>query len=103
MNCTVIGLGEAGAIYASALLRAGHQVTGYDPVVTSAPAGVGLAPSAAAACAEADVVLVLTGAGAARPVAAECLPAMPSGEPATYCSPTSRSSDRSSHSAKPPR
>jgi 3-hydroxyisobutyrate dehydrogenase len=89
MNCTVIGLGEAGAIYASALLRAGHQVTGYDPVVTSAPAGVGLAPSAAAACAEADIVLVLTGAGAARHVAAECLPAMPAG--ACYADLTSSS------------
>ena len=89
MNCTIIGLGEAGAIYASALLRAGHRVTGYDPVVTTAPAGVELAPSAAAACADADAVLVLTGAGAARPVAAECLPAMRKG--ACYADLTSSS------------
>lgn len=79
MNCTIIGLGEAGAIYATALLAAGHRVTGYDPVVSTAPAGVELAPNAAAACAGADMVLVLTGAGAARPVAADCLPAMQPG------------------------
>ncbi len=74
--CTVIGLGEAGAIYATALVEAGHTVTGYDPVAPTTPAGVIRADSAAEACREADVVLVLTGAGAARAVAAECLPVM---------------------------
>ena len=74
--CTVIGLGEAGAVYATALVAAGHTVTGYDPVAPTTPAGVIRADTAAAACAEADVVLVLTGAGAVRAVAAECLPAM---------------------------
>src|SRR4051812_15711532 len=77
--CTVIGLGEAGAIYATALVQAGHTVTGYDPVAPATPAGVRRAASAAEACRGADVVLVLTGAGAARPVAEECLPAMDEG------------------------
>ncbi|MGW9413575.1 DUF1932 domain-containing protein [Arthrobacter cupressi] len=77
--CTVIGLGEAGAIYASALVAAGHQVTGFDPVAPTTPAGVTRAATAADACRGADIVLVLTGAAAARSVAAECLPVLPEG------------------------
>jgi 3-hydroxyisobutyrate dehydrogenase-like beta-hydroxyacid dehydrogenase len=77
--CTVIGLGEAGATYASALVAAGHSVTGFDPVAPSTPAGVTRAATAAAACAGAEVVLVLTGAAAARSVAQECLPVLPVG------------------------
>ncbi len=77
--CTVIGLGEAGATYAAALTAAGHTVTGFDPVAPTTPAGVTRAATAAEACAGADVVLVLTGAGAARSVAQECLPVLPAG------------------------
>ncbi|MFF2245387.1 DUF1932 domain-containing protein [Arthrobacter sp. NPDC058130] len=77
--CTVIGLGEAGATYAAALVAAGHSVTGFDPVAPATPAGVTRAVTAAAACAGADIVLVLTGAGAARSVAQECLPVLPAG------------------------
>lgn len=77
--CTVIGLGEAGATYAAALTAAGHTVTGFDPVAPTTPAGVTRAATAAEACAGADVVLVLTGAGAARAVARECLPVLPAG------------------------
>lgn len=79
MKCTIIGLGEAGSIYAAALLGAGHDVSGFDPLITAAPHGVNLAGSCAAAAAGADLVLVLTGAGAARPVAADCLPVMSPG------------------------
>lgn len=77
--CTVIGLGEAGATYAAALVAAGHSVTGFDPVAPSTPAGVTRAATAAQACAGADIVLVLTGAAAARSVAQECLPVLPAG------------------------
>ncbi|CAI3803883.1 NAD(P)-dependent oxidoreductase [Pseudarthrobacter sp. MM222] len=77
--CTVIGLGEAGATYAAALVAAGHSVTGFDPVAPSTPAGVNRAATAAEACLGADVVLVLTGAAAARGVARECLPVLPPG------------------------
>lgn len=77
--CTVIGLGEAGATYAAALVAAGHQVTGFDPVAPSTPAGVRRAATAADACAGADIVLVLTGAAAARTVAQECLPVLAPG------------------------
>ncbi|MFF1829244.1 DUF1932 domain-containing protein [Paenarthrobacter sp. NPDC058040] len=77
--CTVIGLGEAGATYAAALVAAGHEVKGFDPVAPEAPAGVARAATAAEACAGADIVLVLTGAAAARSVAAECLPVLAEG------------------------
>ncbi len=73
---TVIGLGEAGATYAAALHAAGHKVTGFDPVAPTTPAGITRAASAAEACAGADIVLVMTGAAAARSVAAECLPVL---------------------------
>ena len=89
--CTVIGLGEAGAAYAAALVAAGHSVTGFDPVAPSNPAGVTRAATAAEACAGADVVLVLTGAAAARSVAQECLPALPAGS--CYADFTSSSPD----------
>ncbi|TLM83635.1 NAD(P)-dependent oxidoreductase [Pseudarthrobacter sp. NamE2] len=87
--CTVIGLGEAGAIYATALVTAGHEVTGFDPVAPATPDGVTRAATAAEACAGADIVLVLTGAAAARAVAEECLPVLPEGS--TYADLTSSS------------
>jgi len=77
--CTVIGLGEAGATYAAALTAAGHKVTGFDPVAPTTPAGVARAATAPEACEGADIVLVMTGAAAARNVAQECLPALPAG------------------------
>lgn len=77
--CTVIGLGEAGATYAAALTAAGHTVTGFDPVATSTPQGVTRAATAAEACTGAGIVLVMTGAAAARSVAQECLPVLASG------------------------
>ncbi|MET1085529.1 MAG: DUF1932 domain-containing protein [Arthrobacter sp.] len=76
---TVIGLGEAGATYAAALTAAGHSVTGFDPVAPATPAGVTRAATAAEACTGADVVLVMTGAAAARSVAQECLPVLDAG------------------------
>ncbi|WP_461186711.1 NAD(P)-dependent oxidoreductase [Arthrobacter sp. Z4-13] len=89
--CAIIGLGEAGATYATALIAKGHTVTGFDPVAPSTPAGVTRAATAAEACAGADVVLVLTGAAAARSVAQECLPALGAGS--TYADFTSSSPD----------
>lgn len=79
MKCALIGLGEVGQTYAAALLEAGHEVTGYDPFINHAPQGAQLAQSAAQAVKDADMVLVLTGAGAAPKVAQECLPVMKPG------------------------
>ncbi|MEU3019020.1 MULTISPECIES: DUF1932 domain-containing protein [unclassified Nocardiopsis] len=69
MRITVIGLGEAGNIYASALTAKGHEVTGFDPGPTDTPDGVHRADSAHAAVAGADLVLVLTSASVAPAVA----------------------------------
>jgi 3-hydroxyisobutyrate dehydrogenase-like beta-hydroxyacid dehydrogenase len=88
-KCTIIGLGEAGAAYAEALAAAGHQVTGFDPVAPSTPRGITRTATAAEACRDADIVLVLTGAAAARSVARECLPVLPTGS--TYADLTSSS------------
>jgi len=87
--CTVIGLGEAGATYAAALAAAGHQVTGFDPVAPTTPEGVIRMATAAEACAGADIVLVMTGAAAARKVAQECLPVL--GDGSVYADFTSSS------------
>lgn len=76
MRAAVIGLGEAGAIYASTLADAGHHVVGYDPFVEGAIPGVGRAKSIADAVEQAAVVLVLTAAGAATIVAAEAFPGL---------------------------
>lgn len=89
--CTIIGLGEAGATYATALTAAGHRVTGFDPVAPTTPAGVTRAATAAEACAGAGIVLVLTGAAAARSVAEECLPVLAAGS--CYADFTSSSPD----------
>ncbi|GAA1651112.1 hypothetical protein MMUR_31090 [Mycolicibacterium murale] len=65
----VIGLGEAGAKYATATVEQGFSVTAFDPAPTETPSGVARAATAAEAVRDADVVLVLTGARASRPVA----------------------------------
>ncbi|MDP9695632.1 UNVERIFIED_ORG: 3-hydroxyisobutyrate dehydrogenase-like beta-hydroxyacid dehydrogenase [Arthrobacter globiformis] len=88
-KCTIIGLGEAGAAYAEALAAAGHEVTGFDPVAPATPAGTQRAATAAEACQGADIVLVLTGAAAARSVANDCLPVLAAGS--TYADFTSSS------------
>jgi 3-hydroxyisobutyrate dehydrogenase len=69
MRITVIGLGEAGSIYATALTGAGHQVTGFDPGPATTPEGVSRAETAPSAVAGADLVLVLTSASVAPAVA----------------------------------
>jgi 3-hydroxyisobutyrate dehydrogenase-like beta-hydroxyacid dehydrogenase len=74
----VLGLGEAGAAIAASLAAAGAEVAGYDPAV-AALATVRCRPSAAAAVADADVVLSLTSAAAAEQVAAAAMPAARSG------------------------
>lgn len=78
MRFAVLGLGEAGSIYAGDLVERGASVTGADPFVTSAPTGVTLAPSIADAVRDAEVVLSLVGSKAAASVLAEALPAMQS-------------------------
>lgn len=68
MHCAIIGLGEAGSRYATALVGAGHTVTAFDPRDVPAPEGVSLAASEAEAVTEADLILVLTSAAVARKI-----------------------------------
>ena len=74
MRCTIIGLGEAGARYATALVELGHQVTGTDPAAPDTPAGVTRVPTVELAVADADVVLVMTSASVAPAVCDAALP-----------------------------
>ncbi|PWV57292.1 MULTISPECIES: NAD(P)-dependent oxidoreductase [Nocardiopsis] len=76
MRITVIGLGEAGNIYATALTGAGHEVTGFDPGPAATPEGVRRADSAHTAVAGAEMVLVLTSASVAPAVADSVLGAL---------------------------
>lgn len=72
----VLGLGEAGSIYAADLARRGVPVTAADPAVTAVPAGVTQAAGIADAVHGADLVLSLVGGAAAGAVLGEALPAM---------------------------
>lgn len=79
LRCAVIGLGEAGGRYAAGLADAGYTVIGFDPAQVDTPDGVHRVGTATEAAKGADIVLVLTGAKAARAVAESCLDALASG------------------------
>ena len=74
MHVAVIGLGEAGSLYAVACVNQDWNVTGFDPFDVPTPDGVTRAATLAEAVAGADVVLGLTGAKAAPAVTKELLP-----------------------------
>lgn len=76
MRVAVLGLGEAGSIYAADLSARGASVRGTDLRVTTAPVGVDRVASVALAVRGADVVLSLVGASSADSVLDEALPAM---------------------------
>lgn len=68
---TVLGLGEAGAIYARGLAEAGFIVHGYDPFVSVQEPGVRQFDTIEDAVSEADAVLSFVGARASESVARE--------------------------------
>jgi 3-hydroxyisobutyrate dehydrogenase-like beta-hydroxyacid dehydrogenase len=76
MRIAVLGLGEAGTIYATDLAAHGAHVAAADPRAAAAPPGVVLAPGTAEAVTGAALVLSLVGARAASAALAEALPAM---------------------------
>jgi 3-hydroxyisobutyrate dehydrogenase-like beta-hydroxyacid dehydrogenase len=78
MRIAVLGLGEAGSIYARGLAERGADVVGFDPVVLEAPPGVTRRPSIGDAVDGAELVLSLVGAAAADTVLSEALPRMSS-------------------------
>ena len=65
MRAAVLGLGEAGGRYAADLAAAGWQLHGFDPGPVPTPPGVLRAQSVAAAVADAELIIALTGASAA--------------------------------------
>ncbi|MEV1245250.1 DUF1932 domain-containing protein [Nonomuraea sp. NPDC049750] len=79
MRCAVIGLGEAGGVFAAALAASGHQVLGYDPANTPTPEGVTRTATLRECVEGAAYVMVLTAASAAPAVAAECGPLLAEG------------------------
>ena len=71
---TVVGLGEAGKLYATGLLQSGAVVRGYDPYVTISDASVAQFDDIVTAVDAADLVISLVGATASTPVAETVIP-----------------------------
>lgn len=85
MKIAFIGLGNMGAPMARNLVRAGHQVTGFDPIV--APEGIVVAQSAAEAVRGAEMAITMLPNGPIlRAVADEVIPALPAGALFLDCS-----------------
>ncbi|KZE89973.1 NAD(P)-binding domain-containing protein [Microbacterium sp. TNHR37B] len=78
-STAVIGLGEAGALYARGLRDAGYTVSGFDPFTTLHEEGIRQEPTLADAVATADLVISLVGARAAEAVGTEAMAAMSAG------------------------
>ncbi|MFZ3453803.1 DUF1932 domain-containing protein [Arthrobacter sp. 7Tela_A1] len=76
-TATVLGLGEAGRIYAAGLAAAGFRVLGYDPYADARAEGVDQRSTLHEALAGSDVVISLVGAAAAEAVAADALELAP--------------------------
>lgn len=86
MKIGFIGLGNMGAPMALNLVKAGHEVTGYDAAGVTVE-GVANAASGAEAATGADVVITMLPNGAIlQSVAAEVIPAMPKGSVLLDCS-----------------
>lgn len=75
-TATVIGLGEAGALYARGLAAAGFEVHGYDPFTQLDDAAVAQHDDLVEALRPAELVLTFVGARAARAVTEQVLGAL---------------------------
>jgi len=73
----ILGLGEAGRLYARGLREAGADVRGYDPHHELGDPSIRQCAELADALAGADVVVSLVGASAAASIAHDALPVMP--------------------------
>ncbi len=69
MRVGFIGLGEAGAIYAAAVVASGHEVRGFDPAPTPSPSGVERLGSVEEVVTASELTIVLTGASLSRSIA----------------------------------
>ncbi|NIL80392.1 NAD(P)-binding domain-containing protein [Rhodococcoides kroppenstedtii] len=82
MKVAILGLGEAGTLYAAGFLAAGWTVTGFDPADISTPSGVERFDDVADAVHGAELVLSLTSSSVSERAAAAAAPHLRSG--ATY-------------------
>ncbi|WP_328528165.1 NAD(P)-binding domain-containing protein [Nocardioides sp. NBC_00368] len=78
-HVAILGLGEVGRIYGTALAEAGHRVTGFDPYLQESPAGVEVADTLEKAVEDAQIVVILTAASASRSVAEAAAPVLAPG------------------------
>lgn len=76
LRIAVLGLGEAGSIYAADLARQGVSVTAFDVAATAVPPGVDPAADIPEAVRRAGLVLSLVGGRASGAALEEALPAM---------------------------
>jgi len=102
MRLAVLGLGEAGSIYAAGLAGLGLEVAAFDPLAPATPAGVTRAASPGAAVSAAELVLSLVGGAAAERAADAALPHL--ADEAVYadmntCSPATKAALASSAAA----
>jgi 3-hydroxyisobutyrate dehydrogenase-like beta-hydroxyacid dehydrogenase len=102
MRITVLGLGEAGSIYAAGLADLGLDVAAFDPLASATPAGVTRVASPGEAVSAADLVLSLVGGSAAEQAAGAALPHL--ADKAVYadmntCSPATKEALASSATA----
>lgn len=71
MRLAILGLGEAGQLYAADLVTLGWKVSGFDPAPVPTPNGLRRASSVAEAISGAELIVSLTGATFAIAVAAQ--------------------------------
>src|SRR4051794_30957258 len=79
MQVAILGLGEAGTLYAAGFAAAGVELTGFDPADVPTPGGVRRCADIAEAVRDAELVLGLTGAKHALAVLQQAAPAMRTG------------------------
>jgi 4-hydroxy-4-methyl-2-oxoglutarate aldolase len=79
MKVAVLGLGEAGSLYAAEFLAHGWEVSAFDPADTTTPAGVTRCDDVADAVRHAELVLSLTSSKIAIHAAADAAPHLSAG------------------------
>ncbi|MGZ8178013.1 RraA family protein [Williamsia sp. SKLECPSW1] len=79
MRVTILGLGEAGSLYAAGFLASDWEVAGFDPADVPTPAGVTRHDTIGAAVDGAQLVLSLTSASVALRAATDAAPHLAAG------------------------
>jgi 3-hydroxyisobutyrate dehydrogenase-like beta-hydroxyacid dehydrogenase len=79
MKVSVLGLGEAGSLFAADLVRAGAEVVAFDPADVATPDGVRRVAVATSVATEATLILTLTAASDAAGALDQILGFVPRG------------------------